>query len=313
MSDLASLLTRAWNHRKALQLFSHTTFFRALHLAEHPGMTLDVVDQVGILSLYQSFSEQEEQEVFRTIQQVLPLDTLYLKRRPVEARHVSNTSRDWLSPEDPVWGPARPELIGLEQDVKYLFRPGSDLSVGLFADMRLARQWVREHAPEKVLNTFSYTCGFGLNAALGGSTTVKNVDASRKVLEWGQENYSLNGLTTDPLDFIYGDVQEWLKRFRKRQDPFDLVILDPPSFSRGKQGIWKAETHYGQLVQEALPLLSRGGMVLACCNHAGISMKDFKQQIRKDNPALKFHQSLPVAPDFPSQQESHLKITLWGQ
>lgn len=312
MSELASVLTRAWNHRKNLQLLPETNFFRALHLTEMQDMALDVVDRTGILSLYRNFSEAEEHALFQTIQDVLPLDTLYLKRRPVEARHLANTSREHLSPPDPVWGPPQPELIGLEQEVQYLFRPGSDLSVGLFADMRLTRAWVRQHAPERVLNTFSYTCGFGLNARLGGSQKVKNVDASRKVLEWGKENHLLNGLEADPLDFIYGDVQEWLRRFHKRGDLFDLVILDPPSFSRGKQGIWRAENHYGRLVAEALPVLSRGGLLLACCNHSGMTLRDFKQQIRKENPQLKFVQSLPVAPDFPFEHESHLKITLWG-
>ncbi|GEM48014.1 class I SAM-dependent rRNA methyltransferase [Deinococcus cellulosilyticus] len=313
MSDLAATLTQAWNRRKALNLLPDTTFFRALHLTESHGMTLDVVGQVGILSFYQHFSEAQEQTIFGTLQRVLPLETVYLKRRPVEARHVTNTSREWLSPEHPIYGPPQSEIIGLEQQVKYLFRPGSDLSVGLFADMRLARQWVREQAAPRVLNTFSYTCGFGLNATLGGSQTVKNVDASRKVLEWGKENYTLNGCETADLDFIYGDVQEWLKRFHKREDQFDLIVLDPPSFSRSKKGIWRAETHYGQLVSETLPILSKGGMLLACCNHAGISMAQFKNQIRKDNPGLKFHRSLPVSPDFPAEQESHLKITVWGR
>lgn len=313
MSDLAAILTQAWNRRKSLNLLPETTFYRALHLTEARGMTLDVVEQTGILSLYQAFSEQQEQTLFDTIEKVLPLETLYLKRRPVEARHLANTSREWLSPEKPIYGPEQPEIMGLEQQVKYLFRPGSDLSVGLFADMRLARQWVREQGATSVLNTFSYTCGFGLNAALRGSSRVKNVDASRKVLDWGRENYQLNGLEPDPLDFIYGDVQEWLKRFHKRGEQFDLIILDPPSFSRSKQGIWRAETHYGKLVAETLPVLSKGGMVLACCNHAGISMGQFKAQIRRDNPSLRFHRSLPVAPDFPSEQESHLKITVWGK
>ena len=68
--------------------------------------------------------------------------------------------------------------------------------------------------------------GRDLGAALGGADTVKNVDLSRKVLAWGQENYARNGLAAPDTDFLYGDVFEWLSRLQRRGDVFDLVVLD---------------------------------------------------------------------------------------
>ena len=93
-------------------------------------------------------------------------------------------------------------MTALEAGVPFLIRPGGDLSTGLFTDARPLRAWVRAQVPEggRVLNTFAYTCGFGLSAALGGAGDVKNVDLSRKVLAWGQENYALSGLAAPDTD-----------------------------------------------------------------------------------------------------------------
>src|SRR5207248_9319272 len=101
-------------------------------------------------------------------------------------------------------------------------------SVGLYLDAREVRAWVREHAAGKLaLNCFSYTCGYAVAALAGGARRVVNVDISRRVLDWGAENAELNGQAVSRRDYIAGDVFEWLDRFAKKGEVFDLVILDP--------------------------------------------------------------------------------------
>ena len=63
-----------------------------------------------------------------------------------------------------------------------------------------------------------------------------SVDLSRKYLGWGERNFSLNGLDPSAHEFLYGDVFGWIKRFRRRDRRFDLIVLDPPTFSRSKSG-----------------------------------------------------------------------------
>ena len=138
-------------------------------------------------------------------------------------------------------GPDLGEFIAREEGLAYVIRPGEGLSTGLFPDMREGRARVRAWAAgRRVLNTFAYTCGFGVAAAAGGAARVLNLDLSKSVLEWGQANYRANGFEPDPHDFVFGDVFDWLVRLAKRGDRFDLVILDPPGFSRTKSRAFSA-------------------------------------------------------------------------
>ncbi|QLG11293.1 class I SAM-dependent rRNA methyltransferase [Deinococcus sp. D7000] len=291
-----------------------TTVYRGVHTTETAGQfALDLAGDAGVLSLYADFSPQEEAELAGACAAAAGLAGVYLKRRPPEARHAANVAREWLSPPGPVWGEARAEVTALENGVPFLIRPGADLSIGLFADARPARGWVRQHAPARVLNAFAYTCGFGLNAALGGSATVKNVDLSRKVLAWGQENYALSGLNAPDDDFLYGDVFDWFRRLARRGDAFDLVVLDPPSFARGKTGLWRAERDYGRLAALAAAVTAPGGGLLTLLNHAGVPAASFERMVRLglEDAGRREHaaQRLGAGEDFP--EATHLKAVAW--
>ncbi|MGI8747346.1 MAG: class I SAM-dependent methyltransferase [Deinococcus sp.] len=289
-----------------------TTLYRAAHTTETGGLyALDRAGVAGVLSLYRDLTPADEERLAAAWGGALGLAGIYLKRRPREARHAANVEREQLSPQWPVWGEARPELVALEAGVPYLIRPGADLSTGLFTDARPARQWVRENAAGRVLNTFAYTCGFGVAARLGGAEVVKNLDLSRKVLGWGQQNYRLSGLEAPDADFIQGDVFDWLERLARRAKSdaagrYDLVVLDPPAFARGKTGIWRAERDYSRLTAQALALLAPGGQLLALNNHAGVSLEDFKRALRQGG-ATPLH-SFGAGEDYPGAK--HLKVVV---
>lgn len=312
LPDLPALLAR-----RAHLPAEGTTAFRVAHTTETGGVfALDLLGDAAVLSLYTDLTAEEEARLAAACGALPGVAGVYLKRRPVEARHAANVARGWLSPPEPVWGEARPEVVALERGVPFLLRPGADLSTGLFTDARPLRGWVRDQAPAggRVLNTFAYTCGFGLNAALGGAEVVKNVDLSRKALAWGQENYALSGLPAPDPDFLYGDVFEWLRRLARRGDAFDLVILDPPSFARGKLGVWRAERDYGALVTLAAAVTAPGGRLLAMTNHAGVTARTFERLIsaglaeagRSGRPGA----GLGAGEDYPGA--THLKAQVWA-
>jgi 23S rRNA (cytosine1962-C5)-methyltransferase len=192
--------------------------------------------------------------------------TAYVKVHPREASRVRPTERTRFAPETPAWGPPRDEVSVVEHHVRYLVRPSSGLSVGLFLDMRDVRQWLRQRAAQKtVLNLFAYTCSLGVVASLGGAGRVVNLDVSRSYLDWGKANYALNNLQADEHDFIYGDALDWLARFGRRSQTFDLVIVDPPSFSSTPFSVTR---DYMRLVALAAAVVARGGTLLAATNHA---------------------------------------------
>ncbi|MBK7860593.1 MAG: class I SAM-dependent rRNA methyltransferase [Archangiaceae bacterium] len=232
---------------------------RLIDLETH---TVDVFGDVAILSTY---AEVDVEAVVAQLTQ----PTVYLKKRPREARRVV---QDDAAPAVPVRGPAVESLVATEQGLKFEIRPPNGLSVGLYLDAREARAWVRAQARGRtVLNLFAYTCGFGVAAMAGEAARVLNLDRSRKVLDWGERNYALNGLVPVRRDFVAGDAFEWVRRLAKKGEKFDLVVLDPPSFATSEGSRFSAERDYAGLVAQVAPLV--GQTLVACCNLAAVDAK----------------------------------------
>jgi 23S rRNA (cytosine1962-C5)-methyltransferase len=264
-------------------------------------MTVDVFGCVGVLSTYRTMFSEDEALLLAELAEAGVVETMYLKRRPKEARRSGNALID-VAPELPAFGPRCASVVVREHALHFEVRPANGLSVGLYLDARPARDWVtRNSVGKRVLNLFAYTCGFGLAAASGGAARAVNVDASRKVLDWGETNYRLNGLSPDPKDFIAGDAFEWLRRLSKTEAPFDLVILDPPGFATTKASRFSAKHDYPKLVAAARALLARRGTILAMCNVADLSDRDFGALIKKgmgDAPHTIVHRFGAGSEDF---------------
>ena len=154
-----------------------------------------------------------------------------------------------------------------EEGVHYLFKTDSGFSPGLFLDQRQNRLWFRSQAEGKqVLNLFSYTSGFSVNAALGGAQGVTTVDVSKKFLEWSRENFKLNGLETEKYEFFAQDTLLFLKGSVKRARKWDLIVCDPPSFGRSKDSVWKLEQNLPELAELLWSCLNKKGQILFTCN-----------------------------------------------
>ncbi len=185
----------------------------------------------------------------------------------------------------------------------------SGYSQGLFTDQRENRGRVRRIASgRRVLNTFAYTCAFGVAVAAGGGT-VLDLDLSRPYLAWGARNYRHNGLPAQ--DSIFGDVFDWLTRFRRKGRVFDFVILDPPTFSRTPDGkVFRVEKHYSDLVALAAGVLSDEGGMLCCTNQRGLAPEVFHRLVRSGLPPRlrDIVRPLPMPAEF--RGDNYLK-TLW--
>jgi 23S rRNA (cytosine1962-C5)-methyltransferase len=291
-------MRRAALGRRALATTPGLTCFRLANAEADglPGLTADRFGDVVVLSLYRELSAQEEAAV---------LDAAMEAWAPREARVVANTGRAEVTPETAARGEQVTSCAVEENGLRYDIRPAAGLSVGLFLDMRGVRAWVQGHAAGKtVLNTFAYTCGFSVAARAGGAARVLNVDASRRVLDWGEDNHRLNGLSADRRDFVAGDVFEWLKRLGKKGESFDLVILDPPSFATTRTSRFSAARDYPALVSQAAGVLAPGGTLLACCNLSGLSAErhaaSVTEGLARAGRRVKAATALSPGPDFPS-------------
>lgn len=236
---------------------------------------------MAVLSTYSELEAGDEAKLAADVGEAGALWGVYLKRRPKEARRVANESTEKVAPKLPAWGSEVDAVVVKECGVNFEARPGNGLSVGLYLDARNARAWVRERAQGRtVLNLFSYTCGFGVAARLGGATRAVNVDLSRKVLDWGMRNLSLNDLEADKRDFIAGDCIDWLGRFAKKKEVFDLVVIDPPSFASSGKSRFSAQKDYPRLVEKASKVVAPGGTMLCCTNLELVDVKGFESMVR---------------------------------
>jgi 23S rRNA (cytosine1962-C5)-methyltransferase len=249
----------------------------------------------------------------------LGVDGVYLKVRPKQANTLVDTRRPELAPSEPVRGaPCSDPLLVVEEGMPVLVRLGDGLSTGLFLDQRANRRRVRELSNDgSVANLFAYTCGFSVAAALGGARRTVSVDASAVALERGRENLRAAGvLEAGSHDFVAEDAFAWLASAVRKRDRFDLVVLDPPSYSTTKKRRFVAESDYPDLAAAALAILRPGGKLLACVNHRGISQAKFRKAMFDAARIAKVEvaqaKDLPTPSDYPVAPGdwSHLKSVL---
>jgi len=190
----------------------------------------------------------------------------------------------------------------LERGVSYTVDFGAGYSVGLFLDQRENRSFVRQSAPRRLLNCFAYTCSFSVVAAIAGAETV-NVDLSKKSLNRGRDNFMLNRLATDGHRFVAEDVLGLLPRLGRRGERFDMIILDPPTFSRSHTGrAWQVEEGFENLLLAALEVAEREAKILLATNCSRLNERTLEVMGRFCLKAIRragAFQRSPSLPDFP--------------
>jgi 23S rRNA (cytosine1962-C5)-methyltransferase len=205
------------------------------------------------------------------------------------------------------------ETVVAESGVQYGLDFSAGYSVGLFLDQRANRTHLRNSAPKRVLNTFSYTCSFSVVAALAGAETL-SVDLSQKSLDRGRLNFTLNQLDPGAHRFIADDVQDFLPRLARRKELFDAVILDPPTFSRGNKGRrFRAEDDLEALLSAALEVTAPRGRVLLSTNCTKINhaaLENIARFALKNARLQGTFQRTQALVDFP---QGNPASTLWIQ
>lgn len=184
-------------------------------------------------------------------------------------------------------------------------------SHGLFLDQRANRAKIQSLRPKRLLNTFAYTCSFSLVAALAGADTV-SVDLSKKSLARGKHNFALNHLATTTHQFLADDTFDVLSHLESKRERFDMIVLDPPTFSHGNHGRrWQVELHFEDLLNAALELAApRCALLLStnCTKLDANGMINRARQCTKGKRLAAEYARTPPTPDFPA---GHGASTLW--
>jgi 23S rRNA (cytosine1962-C5)-methyltransferase len=161
-----------------------------------------------------------------------------------------------------------------EQGLRFWVDLCTHLDTGLFLDHRVTRARVREEASGKrVLNLFAYTGAFSVYAAAGGAKATTSVDLSNTYLTTARRNLALNGLDGAHHAFVRADAKEWLGA-QKPGPSFDLVVMDPPSYSasKGMRGTLEIQRDHPRLIAEALGLLSPAGVLYFSTHFRGFQL-----------------------------------------
>jgi 23S rRNA (guanine2445-N2)-methyltransferase / 23S rRNA (guanine2069-N7)-methyltransferase len=147
------------------------------------------------------------------------------------------------------------------------------LDTGLFLDHRTTRAMVYEQVrsaekPVRFLNLFSYTSSVSLYAAAAGAQTT-SVDMSNTYIDWSKRNFRQNDLLTDQHQFIKADCMQWLSKAMEDKQQYDLIFIDPPTFSNSKsmEQVFDVQKDHQQLIEMAMKLLAEDGEIIFSNNY----------------------------------------------
>ncbi len=232
--------------------------------------------------------------------------------RRVFGKFLPRQNAERVAPALLAGDPAQPlTTVVAENGVKFGLDFAAGYSAGLVIDLRANRALVGRVGVKRLLNTFAYTCSFSVVAALAGAETV-SVDLSKKSLDRGRENFALNGLETGGHRFLADDVLEVLPRLARKEERFDAIVLDPPTFSRGNKGRkFQVERDLEALFVAALEVAAPRARILRSTNCKRIDRRALEAIARYGLKATRLAGELHVEPELPDIPAAQAARTLW--
>ena len=269
-----------------------------------PGLTVDRYGDYLMVQLYTEAWRPYLNSLTGALQDCTPCRGIYEKTRPRNTRDGAGAG-DGKRYGRLLWGEAAPDLLEVrENGLRFLVSLDYGLNTGLFLDQRNNRRDIQCRAKGKtVLNLFAYTGSFSVAAAAGGADLVTGVDASTSYTDWARKNFERNGIDHQRHEFLVGDAFACLADLRNRERRYDLVIMDPPSFSTTSRSRFTTRGGTSELVEASLPLLADGGLLVASSNHQKVDLADYLKGLRRGALAagrdLQVISTLGQAEDFP--------------
>ncbi|MFA5517478.1 MAG: class I SAM-dependent rRNA methyltransferase [Desulfuromonadales bacterium] len=281
---LATMLRRADALRRAQANLGESTAWRLVNGEGDglPGLTIERYDEHLMLQLYSAAWQPHLPLLTKALQEIFAPAGIYVKGRPQETRSLA-AAGDSKRYSRLLAGTSRPGRQPVrEHGLDFLVDLEQGLNTGLFLDQRDNRQDLRRRAAGKrVLNLFAYTGSFSVAAAAAGAAQVTSVDVSAGYLEWAKDNFSRNRLPLRPHAFVVGDCFAVLAEMQKKREQFDLILMDPPSFSTTGKSRFTTRQGTAELVTAALALLPAGGVLITSSNHQKTDLPDYLKELRR--------------------------------
>ncbi|MCM0081926.1 class I SAM-dependent rRNA methyltransferase [Geomonas sp. Red32] len=258
-----------------------------------PGLTVDRYGDYLMIQLYCNGWRKHLKLVTQALDELLAPAGIYEKGRPQKTRELE-AEREDKKYGRLLTGTAAPDpLLVMENGLNYRISLERGLNTGLFLDQRNNRRdLVKRVKGKRFLNLFSYTGAFSVAAASAGASLVTSVDASATYMEVARENFNANRLNPKRHEFLLGDCLAVLDDLAKRGKVYDVILMDPPSFSTTAKSRFTTRGGTSDLVAAALKILKNGGLLIASSNHQKVDVADYLKELRRG--ALQAGSSLDV-------------------
>ncbi len=228
-----------------------------------PGLVIDKYGKHFAVQVYSAGFESRLDLVTGALCELFDVAAIY-EKDDIKLREPEGLPRR----ERLLYGNPEPELTITENGVRFYVNIGSGQKTGYFFDHRITRQKVKKLSQNRrVLDVFSYTGSFAINAARGGAKGVLAVDRDADAIAMAERNARLNGVN-GVCEFVVADAFDFLRELIKKGERFDLVNLDPPAFIKAQKDKKSGMACYGKINTLALKLLNPGGiLVSSSCSH----------------------------------------------
>ncbi len=292
----------AWEYRKKVTetgccrlIFGEADFF--------PGLVVDKFSDVLVVQSLALGIDRWKEEILELLKKVLKEDGIEI-RGVYERSDVKVRRQEGMELYKGFIGPEFPTLVEItENGVKYQVDVKDGQKTGFFLDQKYNRLAIQKLCRDaRVLDCFTHTGSFALNAGFAGAREVTGVDASQLAVDQASANARLNHLE-DRVRFICEDVFELLPRLEEEGEQYDVVILDPPAFTKSRSSVKNAVKGYREINLRAMKLVKDGGFLATCsCSHFmtyELFTKTIAQAARSAHRRLRQVEYRTQAPDHP--------------
>ncbi|HEY3309578.1 MAG TPA: class I SAM-dependent rRNA methyltransferase [Desulfuromonadaceae bacterium] len=247
-----------------------------------PGLTVDRYGDYLMVQLYCAGWRPHLKLVTEVLQELLSPHGIYDKIRPQKTRELEAVTENKSYGRLLSGQAAPPRLQVRENGLNFLVSLEQGLNSGLFLDQRKNRRDLMTRvAGKRVLNLFAYTGAFSVAAAAAGAAQVTSVDASPGYTEWARANFGANRINPKRHEFIVGDCLNVLADLGRQGQQYDIILMDPPSFSTTAKSRFTTRGGTTELVAAALSLLPAGGLLISSSNHQKVDLADYLKELRR--------------------------------
>ena len=318
MDFIRMRVQNAWNYRKQVVetdccrlIFGEADFL--------PGIVIDKFSDVLVVESLALGIDRMKDQIVEAAKQVLAADGIRI-RGVYERSDAKVREQEGMTRQKGFLGEAFDTNVSIEENgVKYMVDVQNGQKTGFLLDQKYNRQAVRRFCKgAAVLDCFTHTGSFALNAAQAGADSVLAVDASKTGIEQAQLNAKLNGLE-ERVAFVCEDVFELLPELERQGRQFDVVILDPPAFTKSRNSVKNAVKGYREINVRGMKLVKDGGFLATCsCSHfmpPELFAQTIGQAARNAHKRLRQVEFRTQAPDHPilwaAQESYYLKFYIF--